>query len=89
MLAVQAIGPNRTSIFINLMPVFTAIIASLWLSEQWTIHHSIGGVMILVGIVMAQKKTVKAPATRVESAQFRFHKGVFVENKNKHTKKFI
>lgn len=50
------------------MPVFTAIIASLWLSEQWTIYHSIGGVMILVGIVMAQKKTVKAPATRVESA---------------------
>lgn len=68
MLAVQAIGPNLTSIFINLMPVFTAIIASLWLSEQWMIYHSIGGVMILVGIVMAQKKTVKAPATRVESA---------------------
>ena len=43
----------------TLMPVFTAIIASLWLSEQWTIYHSIGGVMILVGIVMAQKKTVK------------------------------
>lgn len=68
MLAVQAIGPNRTSIFMNLMPVFTAIIASLWLSEQWTIYHSIGGVMILVGIVMAQKKTVKAPARLVNSA---------------------
>jgi drug/metabolite transporter (DMT)-like permease len=39
MIAVQAIGPNRTSIFMNLMPVFTAIIASVWLSEQWTIYH--------------------------------------------------
>jgi len=56
MLAVQHIGPNRTSIFMNLMPVFTAIIASLWLAEQWTLFHTIGGMMILVGIVMAQKK---------------------------------
>ncbi len=55
-LAVQHIGPNRTSIFMNLMPVFTAIIASLWLAEQWTLFHTIGGMMILVGIVMAQKK---------------------------------
>jgi hypothetical protein len=23
----------------NLMPVFTAIIASVWLSEHWTIYH--------------------------------------------------
>ncbi|WP_288382925.1 DMT family transporter [uncultured Acinetobacter sp.] len=56
MLAIQHIGPNRTSIFMNLMPVFTAIIASLWLAEQWTLFHTIGGMMILVGIVMAQKK---------------------------------
>ncbi|MCH7308885.1 DMT family transporter [Acinetobacter sp. NIPH 1852] len=59
MLAVQSIGPNRTSIFMNLMPVFTAIIASFWLAESWTIYHTVGGAMILVGIVMAQKKTVK------------------------------
>ncbi|MBK0065191.1 MULTISPECIES: DMT family transporter [unclassified Acinetobacter] len=57
MVAVQQIGPNRTSIFMNLMPVFTAIIASMWLSEQWTIYHTLGGIMILVGIVLAQKKT--------------------------------
>lgn len=59
MLAVQQIGPNRTSIFMNLVPVFTAIIASLWLAEQWTIEHSIGGIMILLGIIMAQKKAAR------------------------------
>jgi drug/metabolite transporter (DMT)-like permease len=68
MVAVQAIGPNRTSIFMNLMPVFTAIIASLWLSEHWTIYHTIGGMMILVGIIMAQKKTIKVPSQLVETA---------------------
>lgn len=68
MVAVQAIGPNRTSIFMNLIPVFTAIIASLWLSEHWTIYHTIGGMMILVGIIMAQKKTMKVPSQLVETA---------------------
>lgn len=56
MLAVQIIGPNRTSIFMNLMPVCTAIIAKLWLGEAWTIYHSIGGLVILSGILLAQKK---------------------------------
>ncbi|EXF56138.1 eamA-like transporter family protein [Acinetobacter sp. 1294596] len=59
MLAVQQIGPNRTSIFMNLMPVITAIIASLWLAESWTIYHTLGGVLILTGVVMAQKKTCR------------------------------
>jgi len=56
MLAVQMIGPNRTSIFMNLMPVCTAIIANLWLGEAWTMYHSIGGLIILLGILLAQKK---------------------------------
>ena len=56
MLAVQMIGPNRTSIFMNLMPVFTAIIAYIWLNEAWTVYHSIGGAIILLGILLAQKK---------------------------------
>jgi drug/metabolite transporter (DMT)-like permease len=58
MLAVQHLGPNRTSIFMNLMPVFTAVIALIWLHEQWTIYHTLGGVMILLGIALAQKKSV-------------------------------
>ncbi|MDM1758661.1 MULTISPECIES: DMT family transporter [unclassified Acinetobacter] len=56
MMAVRYLGPNRTSIFMNLMPVFTAIIAFFWLNEAWTIYHSIGGLIILLGIVLAQKK---------------------------------
>ena len=62
MLAVQQLGPNRTSIFMNLTPVFTAVIASLWLAEAWTIYHSIGGLIILFGIILAQKKTVSSAA---------------------------
>jgi drug/metabolite transporter (DMT)-like permease len=68
MIAVQAIGPNRTSIFMNLMPVFTAIIATFWLSEHWTIYHTIGGVTILVGIILAQKKTTKTAVELIETS---------------------
>ena len=63
MLAVQRIGPNRTSIFMNLMPIATAVIALFWLKEAWTIYHTIGGVVILIGIAIAQKK----PATQAPS----------------------
>lgn len=58
MMAVQYIGPNRTSIFMNLMPILTAIIAYFWLKEAWSIYHSVGGVIILLGIILAQKKVV-------------------------------
>ena len=66
MLAVQMIGPNRTSIFMNLMPVFTAIIANMWLGEAWTKYHSIGGVIILLGILLAQKKDVSVKVAKLK-----------------------
>lgn len=58
MMAIQHLGPNRTSIFMNLMPIFTAIIAYIWLNEAWSIYHSLGGVIILLGIVLAQRKSI-------------------------------
>lgn len=60
MMAVQYIGPNRTSIFMNIMPIATALIAYLWLNEAWTIYHTIGGIIILAGIGLAQKKSKRA-----------------------------
>ena len=56
MMAVQYIGPNRTSIFMNVMPIATALIAYFWLNEAWTIYHTIGGVIILLEIALAQKR---------------------------------
>lgn len=68
MMAVQYLGPNRTSIFMNLMPVFTAIIAYFWLHEDWTIYHTIGGIIILVGIALAQKKSHSVKKSKSVSA---------------------
>lgn len=67
MLAVQRLGPNQTSIFMNLMPIFTAVLAYFWLHEAWTIHHTIGGIIIITGITMAQIKSRQAQSEAAES----------------------
>lgn len=54
MLAIRRIGASQASIFINLMPLFSAIIAMFALGERIALHHFLGGGLILAGVVMAQ-----------------------------------
>lgn len=54
MMAVQRLGPNSTSIFMNFMPIFTAVIAYFWLAEQWGIYHTVGTVLTIFGVFLAQ-----------------------------------
>ena len=61
MLAIQYLQPNRSSIFMNLMPVFTAIIAVLFLNESWTLYHSVGGALVLLGVIWAQRSQQAVP----------------------------
>ncbi len=61
MISIQYLGPNRTSIFMNLMPIVTAVIAYYWLSEQWTVYHTIGTALAILGVLLAQKK-IPAPS---------------------------
>lgn len=57
--SIQQIGASQTSIFLNLMPIFTAVIAVLYLHESWQMYHTIGTLLILGGVVMAQVKVRK------------------------------
>ena len=54
MIAVNQLGAHQTSMFMNLMPIFTACIATLWLGEHWFYYHSIGAVIIIVGLCMSR-----------------------------------
>ncbi|MGF1728754.1 DMT family transporter [Photobacterium kasasachensis] len=56
MQGIQRLGADRTAMFMNLMPVFTAGIASVILSEHLAAYHYIGGGMVLAGVVLAQRK---------------------------------
>jgi drug/metabolite transporter (DMT)-like permease len=49
---VAVIGANRTGLFINLIPVFAAILAILFLGESLKAFHLAGMALILAGFVM-------------------------------------
>ncbi|MFL9879072.1 DMT family transporter [Herbaspirillum rhizosphaerae] len=51
---VKKLGPNRCSIFINLLPVLTALSAILWLHESMHAYHLIGGGISLIGVLLTQ-----------------------------------
>ncbi|EWH01666.1 DMT family transporter [Halomonas sp. BC04] len=57
MRAIRQIGASQASIFINLMPLFSALIAMAFLNERIALFHLIGGVLVLAGVIMAQTLT--------------------------------
>lgn len=51
---VELIGPNRGSLFINLIPVFGALLAVLMLGESLKTFHMVAAVFIIAGIGLAE-----------------------------------
>lgn len=49
----------------NVVPVFTAIIAVLFLHEQLHAYHWIGGGLTLVGVILAQR--LKTPLRKARA----------------------
>jgi drug/metabolite transporter (DMT)-like permease len=54
MQGVRYLGPNRASIFLNLMPVGTVAIAAFMIGEMPHLYHIVGGLMALGGVSLAQ-----------------------------------
>jgi drug/metabolite transporter (DMT)-like permease len=57
MRAIRQIGASQASIFINLMPLFSALIAMAFLGERIALYHLLGGALVLAGVIMAQRLT--------------------------------
>lgn len=55
LIGMKSLGANKTSNFMNLMPLFTAIIAIVFLHETLHAYHIIGGGIALLGVILAQK----------------------------------
>jgi len=51
---VELIGPNRASVFNNLIPVYGTLLSIVILAEPIESYHLITGVLVVVGIVMAE-----------------------------------
>jgi drug/metabolite transporter (DMT)-like permease len=59
--AVALIGPSRAGLFINLVPVWGALLAVLILGERFGLHHALGLGLVLLGIVLSER-AVRRPA---------------------------
>ena len=50
--ALRTVGPNRATIFLNLVPVFGVSLAIMFLGEQLFVYHLAGAGLVGLGIVM-------------------------------------
>jgi drug/metabolite transporter (DMT)-like permease len=57
--AVIIVGPNKAGIFLHLMPVFSSFMAIFLLNERLMNFHIIGAIIIVIGIYLSSKKTVR------------------------------
>jgi len=51
---VELVGPNRASIFINLLPVFGTILSVLILGESFETYHVVASALVVAGIMLAE-----------------------------------
>ncbi|MCA9401772.1 MAG: EamA family transporter, partial [Candidatus Omnitrophica bacterium] len=60
---IAKVGPSRASQYMNLMPVFAVILSFLFLGEEITSSLAVGGLMVIGGILITNKK--RCPDTSV------------------------
>jgi len=68
MQAVQRLGPSRTTLFFNLLPLITALIAAVVLKEQLAMYHLVGGLLTLGGVILSERWTTVLGRSRTPSA---------------------
>ena len=58
--AVSIIGANRAGIFLSLIPLFSTILAMIFFDEKFLFFHFIGSVLIILGLLLSNKKIKNA-----------------------------
>tara|TARA_B100000900_G_scaffold282355_1_gene241642 strand:- start:24 stop:917 length:894 start_codon:yes stop_codon:yes gene_type:complete len=58
--AVSIIGANRAGIFLSLIPLFSTIMAIYFYNEQFQFFHSIGAILIIIGLFLSNKEIKNA-----------------------------
>ncbi len=55
--SVKTLGPSRTTLFFNLLPLITALIAAVVLKEELAMYHLVGGLLTLGGVILSERWT--------------------------------
>ena len=53
---IAIIGPNRSGIFLHLMPIFSTALAIIIFKEKFMTYHLIGALLIITGIILSSRK---------------------------------
>lgn len=53
--AIELIGPQRCSGFLNLIPLFSALFATVFTSERIHVYHGLGALLIITGVYAANR----------------------------------
>ena len=53
---ISLIGPNRSGVFLHLMPILSAIMAMIIFDEKYMFYHFLGAIFILTGIILSNRK---------------------------------
>lgn len=61
-LGIQHVGPGMASMFVNLIPVFTTVLAITFLDETFRLYHAAGIVMVVLGVYMSTRSRTPAAA---------------------------
>jgi len=63
-LSIRSVGANRAAIFVNLIPVFGALFAIVFIGERLFGYHVAGAALVFFGIFMAVRHSEAAAPTR-------------------------
>jgi drug/metabolite transporter (DMT)-like permease len=58
MRGVDLIGPGRAGLFVNLVPIWAAILAVIILGEPFALYHALALALVLSGIWLAERKAI-------------------------------
>jgi drug/metabolite transporter (DMT)-like permease len=58
-IGIQLVGPSMASIFLNLIPVFGAVLSMIFLGEQFHFYHFICFVFIFAGMLMVLRRSLQ------------------------------
>ena len=57
---ISLIGPNRSGVFLHLMPILSALMAMIIFKEKFMLYHLLGAFFILSGIILSNRKSTNA-----------------------------
>tara|TARA_B100000214_G_C23964748_1_gene627133 strand:+ start:1635 stop:2540 length:906 start_codon:yes stop_codon:yes gene_type:complete len=52
---ISMIGPNRSGVFLHLMPILSACMAMIIFKEKFMLYHMLGAIFILFGIILSNR----------------------------------